>query len=185
MPFFHALLRAAFCAIAALALALASACNCYTPHAGDLQPPAPPLPPAALPSAWDWRSVNGTNYCAQVHNQQNPSVCGSCWADAATGALSDRFAIATGNALRVSLSTQVFLNFNANTSGGDCYNGDHLRALQFVFEYGIVDDSCAPFIGLQLQVWKRRCPGIISSPNDVFTFDCLLFLSVSRHPARL
>lgn len=40
-----------------------------------------------LPDRWDWRNVNGTNYCSKVLTQQSPNVCGSCWAEAATGML--------------------------------------------------------------------------------------------------
>jgi len=40
-----------------------------------------------LPTSFDWRNVNGTNYCSKVLTQMAPSVCGSCWAEAATGDL--------------------------------------------------------------------------------------------------
>ena len=41
-----------------------------------------------LPASFDWRNINGTNYCSKVLTQMAPSVCGSCWAEAATGILS-------------------------------------------------------------------------------------------------
>ena len=64
-----------------------------------------------LPKNFDWRNVNGTNYGSKVLTQQNPSVCGSCWAEAATGALSDRYVIATQGKLRMNLAVQNLLNF--------------------------------------------------------------------------
>ena len=38
-----------------------------------------------LPAAFDWRNVNSTNFGSRVLTQKSPSVCGSCWAEAATG----------------------------------------------------------------------------------------------------
>lgn len=67
---------------------------------------------ADLPKAFDWRNVNGTNFGSKVLTQQNPAVCGSCWAEAATGALSDRYVIATQGKLRVNLAPQQLINFN-------------------------------------------------------------------------
>jgi cathepsin X len=101
-----------------------------------------------LPETFDWRNVNGTNYGSRVLNQQSPNVCGSCWAEAATGALSDRYNIATGNKLNIQLAPQQLLNFNAKNSGGSCNGGDAYRSYEFVHTYGISDDTCAPFVGL-------------------------------------
>ena len=101
-----------------------------------------------LPEVWDWRNINGTNLCNHVYSQETPSHCGSCWAEAATGALSDRYVIATGGKLRLSLAPQNLLNFNTRTTGGSCNGGDHLKAYEFIYKYGISDDTCAAKIGL-------------------------------------
>jgi cathepsin X len=48
-----------------------------------------------IPEEFDWRFLNGTVYVTRVGNQLQPRPCGSCWAHATTGALSDRFKIVT------------------------------------------------------------------------------------------
>ena len=70
---------------------------------------------AELPESMDWRNINGTNLCSRTLNQKNPNVCGSCWAEALTGALSDRYFIATGGRLQVTLASQNLLNFKKST----------------------------------------------------------------------
>lgn len=86
-------------------------------------PSDPPVKPVVLspepytylsevPDSVDWRNYNGTNFCSKVLNQKNPSVCGSCWAQAATGALSDRYKIATNNMFTSTLAPQNLINFN-------------------------------------------------------------------------
>jgi cathepsin X len=101
-----------------------------------------------LPEGFDWRNINGTNFCSRTLNQKNPNVCGSCWAEAVTGALSDRYIIATNGHAQIQLAPQVLINFNARTTGGSCNGGDHLKAYEFMHKYGMVDDTCAPFHGL-------------------------------------
>lgn len=55
----------------------------YVPFDGEIKPvikspePYTYLSENDLPTAWDWRNVNGTNYCGKVLNQKNPNVCGS------------------------------------------------------------------------------------------------------------
>ena len=64
-----------------------------------------------LPEALDWRWVNGTVFTSRVGYQLLPSPCGSCWAFAATGALSDRVKIATkGRLVDFSISPQALLD---------------------------------------------------------------------------
>ncbi len=65
-------------------------CKCFIPPEEPVElrvlskQPHTYLKDADLPTGWDWRNVNGTNYCNKVLTQQNPNVCGSCWAEAAT-----------------------------------------------------------------------------------------------------
>ena len=53
----------------------------------------PPLPADPVPDEWLWNNVNGLNYLTVSRNQHIPVYCGSCWAVAATSALSDRIKI--------------------------------------------------------------------------------------------
>ena len=115
------------------------------------------LRPEDLPTRFDWRyyqnasappGAPAVNLCNRVLTQQQPNVCGSCWAEAATSALSDRFTIATGGALRVQLAPQVLLNFDGAITGGSCLGGNSLDAYTFIHKYSITDDTCAPFVGM-------------------------------------
>ena len=85
---------------------------------------SPPPAAGAAPSVFDWRFSKGPGLVSRVMSQQAPHVCGSCWAEAAMGALSDRYRIATEGAVDVQLASQVLLNFDPTVTGGDCNGGD-------------------------------------------------------------
>lgn len=46
------------------------------------------------------------------------------------------------------LSPQVLLNFKEEITGGSCVGGDSLKGYEFIYNYGIGDDTCQPFLGL-------------------------------------
>jgi cathepsin X len=74
--------------------------------------------------------------------------CYSCWAEAVTGALSDRYIIATQGKLAIQFSPQLLLNFYGEITGGGCDGGDSSKGNEFIHKYGITDDSCQPFLGV-------------------------------------
>ncbi len=72
-------------------LAAGKGCRCYKEFDEQIKPviksqlPHQYLKSSDLPENFDWRSVNGVNYANRIMTQMSPAVCGSCWAEAATG----------------------------------------------------------------------------------------------------
>ena len=63
---------------------------------------------SASPMAYDVRNVGGVSYASINRNQNSPRACESSWAQAATSALNDRFAMLKQTAYpEVVLSVQV------------------------------------------------------------------------------
>ena len=99
---------------------------------------------ADMPSGWDWRNMNGTNYLSWTKNQHIPEYCGSCWAQGTTSSIADRFNIMLGDqsATPVSLNAQVIVNCHA---GGDCSGGEPGSVYEFAFTQGIPHSSCEQY----------------------------------------
>ena len=110
------------------------------------------LDDAALPSAWDWRSVlvapstPPVHFVTRIRNQFLPYWCGSCWAHAATAVLGSRWLIHAANATDsgVDFSVQYFINCVKNASRG-CHGGSSYEAFALAHSVGAVDSSCLPY----------------------------------------
>lgn len=147
----------AFCTLPAFTLHYKS---CYKDVVGPrpshitTKPPYKYTDSATLPDNFDWRSVNDTLFVSEVTNQFLPSLCGCCWAHAATGALTDRFIIAKkAKVSQVKLSPQVLLD--CASEAGSCYGGSDLLAYKFIHEHGITDITCSPYQGVDNFYWAE------------------------------
>jgi len=108
----------------------------------------------SMPDNLDWRNHNGVNYTSWNKNQHIPQYCGSCWAQATTSGLADRFQILlgqTGSYTPVGLSAQYVVNWNAGNPKSNDYDnctkgGDPIDVWKFAHDTGIVDSSCQQYI---------------------------------------
>jgi cathepsin B len=77
-----------------------------------------------------------------IHPIRNQEQCGSCWAFSASEVLSDRVAIATGQASPV-LSVEDMVSCDSGDNG--CGGGRLNSAWDYLQNTGIVTDSCFPY----------------------------------------
>ena len=101
-----------------------------------------------------------------IHAIRNQEQCGSCWAFAASEALSDRFTIASKGAVNVVLSPQDLLSCDTNDMG--CNGGWVKNAWQYMEDYGIVSDECDPYYSGNGV--NNVCPGEDKCMNKTASF---------------
>ncbi|XP_068601538.1 dipeptidyl peptidase 1 [Brachionichthys hirsutus] len=97
---------------------------------------------AALPEHWDWRNMSGLNFVSPVRNQE---PCGSCYAFATMGMLEARIRILTNNSVAPILSPQQVVSCSQYSQG--CDGGFPYLIGKYVQDFGIVDESCFPYMG--------------------------------------
>lgn len=134
----------------ALFMGLTSAvesCNVHTPCFRKSQKPIKPvlksqLEPVDIPANHVWNNVDGVNYLTNIKNQHIPQYCGSCWAQAATSALSDRIKIARNAQWPdINISPQVVISCSNNDLG--CNGGEALSAYEFMHNSNVTDETCS------------------------------------------
>ncbi|XP_022050147.1 dipeptidyl peptidase 1 [Acanthochromis polyacanthus] len=96
---------------------------------------------AALPERWDWRNVDGVNFVSPVRNQAS---CGSCYSFATMGMLEARVRILTNNTENPILSPQQVVSCSEYSQG--CDGGFPYLIGKYAQDFGIVDESCFPYI---------------------------------------
>ena len=126
--------------------------------------PLSQIPADQLPKIWDWRNINGTNFVTLGRNQHIPQYCGSCWAFAATSAMSDRIKIMRkAQWPDINIAPQVLISCQKSDSG--CDGGDALAALRWIAHNNISDETCSIYqargwtngIGCSADIKCRNC----------------------------
>ncbi|CAI2362047.1 unnamed protein product [Moneuplotes crassus] len=95
-----------------------------------------------LPENLDWRNVSGVSYASTwVTNQHVPQYCGSCFLQATTASLADRFNILLKRTnINFAFSVQSLMNC---AFGGKCATGGHpIEVYQYADTDGILHNSC-------------------------------------------
>jgi len=81
----------------------------------------------------------------QIRNQHLPQYCGSCWAHAATSALSDRIKIARKAAWPdINIAPQVLISCSEDFG---CHGGDAYNAFEWMSKNEITDETCSIYRG--------------------------------------
>jgi hypothetical protein len=104
----------------------------------------------AVPATFDSR----TAWPGCVHAIRDQGQCGSCWAFAATEALSDRFCISKG--VQVVLSPEDMISCDHGNMG--CQGGYLDRAWVHLTNVGAVADSCYTYRATEGSCPTNSCP---------------------------
>merc|ERR1719345_254518 len=117
---------------------------------------------ADLPDSWDWRNINGTNYCTMSRNQHIPQYCGSCWAHGSVSALGDRIKIARkAKGIDINLSVQHVLNCgNVGSCHGGSVDGPYqwLHGISKKTGSGISYETSNPYMACSSESTEGLCP---------------------------
>ena len=123
-------------------------------------------PSLPLNFSWATAGANNGSLITSVRNQMLPNPCGSCWAHAAVGALSDRIKISMYNKTGripydINLAPQYLLDlcfYSKKYECGSCNGGSSNIAYSVIHETSISDESCSPYLGQEVSLWSEQTP---------------------------
>ena len=108
-----------------------------------------------LPASFSWRN----NPCRSPI--QNQGGCGSCWAFTASGAMNDRFCIASGGKEIVRLSPQYAVTCSKTCVSGVCNKGcaygQFAAYITYMNQHGIPSETCVPYNPYRVDQCPTSC----------------------------
>ena len=123
-----------------------------------------------MPETFIWNSVNGTNFLTNVRNQHVPYYCGSCWAHAATSALSDRIKIKRNARWPdINIAPQVLISCSGDNG---CHGGEAFNAFEWMHTNEASDETCAIYRGRGKDNGAECSSNIKCETCDPDTYKC-------------
>jgi len=173
---------------------------CFRSVPADQRPSVAPqqarqdVPISQLPTAWDYGDINGMNMLTNMRQQHVPQYCGSCWAHAATSALSDRIKfLRNAQWPDINLSPQLIISCEQKDDG--CHGGNSIYAYEWIHNNYITDETCAIYqargwdngIGCSAMSFCRNCaPGeACYIPDSYYKYNIESYGSVSGEEAMM
>lgn len=106
---------------------------------------------------FDWRNRHGKNWVTSIKNQG--TICGSCWAFGAIGAVEGLINLYYNQKIDLDLSEQQMVS----CSGGSCFGGSAggSDALNYMITNGVVNDCCFPY-----SESDEPCNNICNNPTE-------------------
>lgn len=117
---------------------------------------------SSVPEAVDWSSLGA------VTPVKDQSMCGSCYAFSATGAIEGRIEIATGQLL--SLSEQQIVDCSQENGNNGCNGGLMDFVFQYVSDNGICDEDEYPYLASEQETCKASACLPVVAPGQVSGF---------------
>eukprot|EP00347_Sterkiella_histriomuscorum_P022075 403331769 len=100
-----------------------------------------------------------------IHATRNQGSCGSCYAFAASGMMSDRLCIKSNGQINLVLSPQELVSCDYQNYG--CSGGWMTNTLYYLMSYGIPSETCLPYDMFNSET--KACSGRCDSPNYEYT----------------
>jgi C1A family cysteine protease len=138
---------------------------------GGICPPCNRCDLDTLPTKFDWR-----DYITLPPIRDQGSNCGSCWAHSAVGTVEAGLILYAGAKSTINLSEQFLINCEQDcefdliwcwSTSGDCDGGWAHKALSYIINNGVPDESCLPYkeangnCNDKCTDWEYRVGGII------------------------
>ncbi|EFC40265.1 predicted protein [Naegleria gruberi] len=139
------------------------------------QPTRPAISSLDIPTNYTLTTDPKYMNCTQLHKIRDQSQCAACYAFGVAEMVADRYCISSQGKVNTILSPQFILS--CDEYEGNCYGGDIGNTLLYVKNYGIVTDSCLPFLArngsnlscpnkcLDGSNWKLRYK--VKNPNQI------------------
>jgi C1A family cysteine protease len=116
-----------------------------------------------LPVKFTWTNWRGKNWMSPVKDQ---GACGSCWAESPIGVAEGQFNIEQDKPVNddINFSEQHLVSWKPEYGMGSCKGGFNPQPIDYLFEYGVANESEFPYMSGSCLDDNNNCVGGCQSP---------------------